>query len=317
MVYDLVVIGGGPAGLTAGLYGARGGLKALLLEMGLPGGQVALTDLVENYPGFPQGIPGQELTRRFMDQGLRFGLEIKMEMAEQVALRDHPKRVVTAGNHYQAWSVVLATGSRPRCLKVPGEERFTGRGVSYCATCDGAFFRGKKVAVVGGGDAAVGEALFLTRYARKVVLIHRRDRLRANQSIQEKMRTNPQISLRLETVVAEILGEQLLTGLQLKELPTGRQTTEPFDGLFIFIGSEPNTGFLQGALLLDADGYVLADEDLRTPIPGVFVAGDVRRKQLRQITTAVGDGAQAAMAAERYLAGQEQAMSLAGQGLSG
>ncbi|GEA14358.1 MAG: thioredoxin reductase [Moorella sp. (in: firmicutes)] len=303
MPHDLLIIGGGPAGLTAALYGARGGLDTVVLEMGAPGGQAGLTDRIENYPGFPEGINGMELAMKFAEQARRFGARIEMTTVQGVELNGEIKKAFTGSGEFTARAVIIASGAHPRPLGVPGEEEFRGRGVSYCATCDGAFFRDKKVAVVGGGDSAVEEALFLTRFASQVTIIHRRDALRATKVLQERARDNPKISFCWNTVVTRIKGKEKVGSLELKDVNSGATREEAFDGVFIFIGLEPNTGFLKGTLTLDSQGYIVTRENLATSIPGVFAAGDVRAKDFRQVSTAVGDGAVAAMAAERYLAG--------------
>lgn len=303
MAYDLAIIGGGPAGLTAAIYGARGGLKTVLFEAGMPGGQAALTDLIENYPGFPQGVNGPQLMSQFLEQATRFGAEVRLEEVQEASLGGSLKTIRTSRGEYEARAVVVATGARQRRLGVPGEAEFLGRGVSYCATCDGAFFRDKKVAVIGGGDAAVEEALFLTRFAREVVIIHRRDRLRATKILQERAMANEKVRFFWNTVVDRILGEAKVEALALRDVETGKTSAEPVDGVFVFVGTEPNTKLFQGqGLNLDEQGYVVTDEEMRTSVPGVFAAGDVRAKKLRQVATAVGDGAQAAMAAEHFLA---------------
>lgn len=302
MVYDLAVIGGGPAGLTAALYAARAGLRTVLFEAGLPGGQAALTDVIENYPGFPQGVNGAQLMEQFLQQATRFGAEIRLEEVRRVALGTATKLVVTARGEYQARAVVLATGARQGRLGVPGEEEFLGRGVSFCATCDGAFFREKKVAVVGGGDAAVEEALFLTRFAREVILIHRRDHLRAAHILQERAMANEKIRFYWKTVVERVLGKGKVEALALRQVETGETFEEPVDGLFVFVGTVPNTDLVrEEGVALDAQGYVITDAELGTSVTGVFAAGDVRAKKVRQVATAVGDGAEAALAAERFL----------------
>ncbi|WP_406677291.1 thioredoxin-disulfide reductase [Moorella sp. ACPs] len=303
MPHDLLIIGGGPAGLTAALYGARGGLDTVVLEMGAPGGQAGLTDRIENYPGFPEGINGMELAMKFAEQAKRFGARIEMATVQGVELNGEIKKAFTGSGEFKSRAVIIASGAHPRPLGVPGEEEFRGRGVSYCATCDGAFFRDKKVAVVGGGDSAVEEALFLTRFASQVTIIHRRDALRATKVLQERARDNPKISFCWNTVVTRIKGGEKVDSLELKDVKSGVAREEAFDGVFIFIGMEPNTDFLKGALTLDPQGYIVTRDNLATSIPGVFAAGDVRSKDFRQVSTAVGDGAVAAMAAERYLAG--------------
>jgi len=302
--YDLLILGGGPAGLTAGIYGARGGRKVALIERAVPGGQAFLTNEIENYPGFPKGVSGPELMQAFQEQAERFGVKIIMADIQEVELEGDEKTLIGEdGNRYRASSVIIATGAQPKKLEVPGEEDFRGRGVSYCATCDGAFFRNKKVAVVGGGDSAVEEAIFLTRFASQVVIIHRRDRLRAVDILQKRAMANEKIDFRWDTVVTEITGEAKLTSLKLKNVKTGQEFEEAFDGLFIFVGTVPNTGFLKGTLALDKEGWIITNSSLGTSLKGVFAAGDVRNTLFRQVATAVGDGATAAASAEHYLAG--------------
>lgn len=303
MVWDLIIIGGGPAGLTAGLYGARAGLKTLLLEKAMPGGQAVLTEKIENYPGYPQGVSGPELMMSFMDQAMRFGLEFKTEEVNGIDFSRKEKAINTNENNYLAKAVVLATGSRPRFLDVPGEREFHGRGVSYCATCDGAFFKEKKVVVVGGGDSAVEEALFLTRYANEVVLVHRRDQLRATNVLQDRAKANSKMHFILDTVVEKIDGKNFVDKVQLKNVKSGEMRQESTNGVFVFVGTVPNTGFLQGVVEMNNRGYIITHDLLSTSVSGVFAAGDVREKFLRQVSTAVGDGAEAAMAAERYITG--------------
>lgn len=303
MVYDVLIVGGGPAGLTAGLYVARAGRKVALIEKAMPGGQAFLTNEIENYPGFPEGIGGPELMMAFQQQATRFGLEIINGEIVSVDLAGDIKTLrASDGKQYQARAVIIATGAQPRKLGVPGEEELRGRGVSYCATCDGAFFRGKKVAVVGGGDAAVEEAIFLTRFASQVVIIHRRDQLRAINVLQERARSNQKIQFRLNHVVEAILGDQKVEKLRLKNVVTGEVVEEEFDGVFIFVGTQPNTKFVEGVLALDEQGRIITNETMGTSIKGVFAAGDVRNTPLRQVATAVGDGAIAAYSAEHYLA---------------
>ncbi|HHW06071.1 MAG TPA: thioredoxin-disulfide reductase [Clostridia bacterium] len=304
MVYDQLIIGGGPAGLTAGLYAARAGRRVALIEKAMPGGQAFLTSEIENYPGFPEGIGGPELMMAFQQQATRFGLEIINAEIVSVDLAGDIKTLTAAdGKEYRARTVIIATGAQPKKLGVPGEEEFRGRGVSYCATCDGAFFRGKKVAVVGGGDSAVEEAIFLTRFASEVVLIHRREELRAINVLQERARSNEKIRFRLNHVVEAILGDQKVERLRLKHVVTGEVTEEDFDGVFVFVGTQPNTKFVEGVLALDEQGRIITNETMGTSVKGVFAAGDVRNTPLRQVATAVGDGAIAAYSAEHYLAG--------------
>ena len=292
-MYDVAIVGGGPAGLTAGLYAARAGWKTVLLERGLPGGQAATTDRLENYPGFPEGVGGPELMMAFADQAARFGMETRYANVRKIDL-EH-KRLTLDDGELEARALILALGATPRKLDVPGEAENIGRGVSYCATCDGAFYRGKRVAVVGGGDTAVEDALYLSRFAH-VTLIHQRDRLRAMGAQVEKLRQNSQVEMLLGFTVSQI--ERDAEGLLLRL--SGERTLR-VDGLFVAVGVVPQTGLLAGALSLDDAGYILAGEDTKTSVPGVFAAGDCRKKPLRQVSTAVGDGATAAYMASAYL----------------
>ncbi len=303
MVYDTLIIGGGPGGLTAGLYAARAGLSVALLEKGLPGGQISTTFRVENYPGFPEGIGGPELGSVIEQQAAHFGVQIVLTEVTGVELGGQIKLVGATNGDYRGWTVIVATGANPAALNVPGEEQLRGKGVSYCATCDGAFFRGKDVAVVGGGDAAVEEALFLTRLARKVTIVHRRDALRATKVAQDRAFADPKIEFRWDTVVDEILGQDEVRGLALRNVKTGARSELAVEGVFIYVGMRPNTQFLGGQLAMDAQGYIITNEEMETNVPGVFAVGDVRRKRLRQVVTAVADGAIAATAADVYLRG--------------
>lgn len=301
-VYDVIIIGGGPAGLTAGLYTSRARLKSLLIEKGFAGGLVTTIDWVENYPGFDEGISGVELSQRMERQAKKFGLETVQGSVKEIYVHDEIKRIVLEeGNVYEAKAVILATGANPGLLKVKGEEKYRGRGVSYCATCDGAFFRGKKIAVVGGGNSAVQEALFLTKLAEVVYIVHRRDQLRATKIIQEKAFANPNIKFIWNSLVEKIDGEDTVNSLVLKNVKTGEVSRLEVEGVFIYVGYNPSTGFLKGIVKLDEDNYILTDEDMSTSVPGIFAAGDVRAKPLKQITTAVGDGATAAVSAEKYI----------------
>jgi len=298
----LIIIGSGPAGLTAAIYAARAQLAPLLITGNALGGQMGVTDVVENYPGFPQPIAGAELTTLMREQAERFGTKVELEEAVEVDLSHRPFRVKTYGREHEAQTLIIATGATPRKLGVPGEEEFIGRGVSYCATCDGFFFRDKRVAVVGGGDAAVKEAVFLTRFASRVYIVHRRDVLRAEQIVQEMAKLNEKIEFVWDTVVMEILGQEGPTGLRLKDLKSGEESVLPIDGVFVYAGNLPNIALFQGQLELDEEGYIVTDAQQRTSVPGVFAAGDVQERVLRQIATAVGTGAKAAMEAERYIA---------------
>ena len=300
--YDVVIIGGGPAGLTAGIYAGRAQLKTVIVEKGLPGGQIAQTDEVENYPGFPEGISGPELASRMVRQAEKFGARIVMD--EVLGLEKAEGGYLVRGyeRNYRARAVIVATGANPRRLGVPGEDKFYGRGVSTCATCDGFFYRDKEVVVVGGGDAAVEEGIFLTKFARKVTLVHRRDELRANKVAQKRAFHNPKMHFLFSHVVTEILGEDQVTGVRLKNLKTGEEYVYPTDGVFVFIGHEPNTAFLKGVVELRPDGYIAVRDEVFTSEPGIFAAGDVADPIYRQLTTSVGAGTRAAMMAERYLA---------------
>lgn len=303
--YDVVIVGGGPAGLTAAIYTGRANLKTLILEKGLPGGQIAQTEEVENYPGFPEAISGPELAKRMEDQARKFGAELIMDEAQAIEKADFGFLVKGFEQHYRAKSVILATGATPKKLGVPGEEKFYGRGVSTCATCDGFFYRGKEVVVVGGGDAAVEEGLFLTKFASKVTLIHRRGELRANKTAQARAFANPKMHFLWNTVVEEVLGEETVTGVRLRNLETGEVYDYPTDGVFVFIGHTPNTEFVKGLVALRPDGYVDVKDEVYTSVPGLFAAGDVADPIYRQLGTSVGAGTRAAMVAEKYLAARE------------
>jgi thioredoxin reductase (NADPH) len=298
---DLIIIGGGPAGLTAGLYAARSRLKALLLEKLSPGGQVLLTDLVENYPGFPEGISGFELMDRMRRQAENFGLDIQSREVVQLNLSLKKKEVVTDKGPLETRSLILTMGAMPRKLAIDGEERLTGKGVSYCATCDGPFYRDREVAVIGGGDTAVEEALYLTRFASRVHLVHRRNELRATRLLQERAFTQEKIAFAWDAIPTRILGEAGVEEIELQNVKSGDLSRLRVDGVFVFIGYDPNNELVKGLMELDSHGFIVTDNDLKTSVPGVFAAGDIRSKLLRQISTAVGEGATAAFAAERYL----------------
>ncbi|MVN85329.1 thioredoxin-disulfide reductase [Deinococcus sp. HMF7620] len=309
--YDVVIVGGGPAGLTAAIYTGRASLKTLILEKGLPGGQIAQTEEVENYPGFPEPISGMELASRMQQQAEKFGGVIEMDEVQSIVRTDddqsheYPFTVTGYSGTYRAKAVILATGANPKRLNVPGEEHFWGKGVSTCATCDGFFYRGKKVVVVGGGDAAVEEGLFLTKFAEEVTLIHRRDTLRANKVAQARAFANPKMKFIWDTAVEEIEGADSVTGVRLKNLKTGEESEMPTDGVFIFIGHVPNTEFVQDTVKLRPDGYVDVTDEIYTSVPMLFAAGDVSDYIYRQLGTSVGAGTRAAMSAERALAALE------------
>ena len=302
MTYDVVIIGGGPAGLTAGLYTARARLKSLLIEKGLPGGLVTTTEWVENYPGFEEGIMGVELAQKMEKQAVRFGLEIIQGTVMDISSNKKIKGISLEGDlHYEAKTIILATGAHPRLLKIEGEDEFRGRGVSYCATCDGAFYKGKKIAVVGGGDSAVQEAIFLTKFAEMVYVIHRRDQLRAEKILQERAFSNPKIKFIWNSVPEKISGDDGVNALHIRNLKACGNTVLDVQGVFIYIGYNPNTEFLRGLVDLDENNYIITDKNMAASTPGIYAAGDVRSKPLKQIATAVGDGATAAMAAVKYI----------------
>ncbi len=304
-VYEILIIGGGPAGLTAGIYGGRSKRDTLIIEKLLPGGQVGLTDLVENYPGFPDGIDGPDLVKRMEEQAKKFDVEIITDEIVDIKLETDPKEVVGRSGVYKAKTIIIASGAEPRKLGVPGEKEFTGRGVSYCATCDGAFFEGQDIAVVGGGDTAVQEAIYLTQFAKRVTIIHRRDKLRASKILQERAFKNKKIDFLWDSVVTEILGDKRVEKIRVKNVKTGGENLIEKNGIFIYIGLVPNTAYLKGKIELTTDGYIITDENMCTNIGGVYAAGDIRKKSLRQIVTAVSDGAQAAMSAVGYLEERE------------
>lgn len=299
--YDVVIVGGGPAGLTAGLYTSRSRLRSVLIENGLLGGQMTTTENVENYPGFPRGIAGDELSRLMEEQAKRFGLEVISEYVVEVKLQGDQKVVTTEEKSYLCDVLIICTGTEYRKLGVPGEKEFAGKGVSYCATCDGAFFQGNQIVVVGGGDSALTEALYLTKFVKEVTIIHRRDALRGTKIYQEKIFANPKIKLLWNSAIQEIKGGQTVQSIRVKNLKTGEVTDHDIQGVFLFVGLAPRTQFLKGLLQMDEDGYILTDENGETSVKGIFAAGDCRRKLTRQIATAVGDGATAACAAEKYL----------------
>lgn len=300
---DVLVIGGGPAGLTAGIYAGRGQLDVVIVERGLPGGQIAQTEEVENYPGFPEPVSGPELAQRMVAQAERFGAKIVMDEIQGLERAGDDFVVHGYERDYVARAVIVATGANPRRLGVPGEDTFYGRGVSTCATCDGFFYRGKHVVVVGGGDAAIEEGMFLTKFADTVTVIHRRDALRAHKGAQERAFANPKMRFVWNTVVDEVLGEDgLVRGVRTRDVRTGATGILATDGVFVYVGHVPNTGYLDGVVALNAHGYVAVRDEIYTDVPGVFAAGDVADETYRQLSTSVGAGTRAAMAAERYLA---------------
>lgn len=302
MNYDIVIIGGGPAGLAAGLYAARALRSTLLIERKAPGGQIALTGAVENYPGI-ESINGFDLSQQMLTQAEHNGMQV--HYADVISIRREGDAFVlsTTEGDVHARAVILTGGADYNRLDIPGEERLTGRGVSYCATCDAAFFKGMEVAVVGGGDAALDEGLFVTRYASKVHLIHRRDEFRASRVLQERVFANPKIEIIWDTIVTEILGEGEVTGARLRQVKSGEERILPVSAVFIFIGQHPNTDWLKDELHLDTGGHVPVNLWMETNIPGLFAAGDIRGESARQVASAVGDGATAAIRADAYLTG--------------
>jgi thioredoxin reductase (NADPH) len=299
--YEVVIIGGGPAGLSAGLYASRSRLQCLLIEKGLVGGEIANAERVENYPGFPEGIGGFELGQLMHQQATKYGLKTIIAEATGIELKGEQKVVKTTKGNFIARVVIIASGSERAKLDVPGEEKFTGRGVSYCATCDAAFFRDKPVAVIGGGDAAISEALHLTKFASRITVIHRRNQLRAIRILQEKAFIEPKIEFQWDTVVEEIEGGDLVKRLKLRQVIIGEKSALDVAGVFVAIGFKANTEYLKGVLPLDAIGAIVTNDKLETEIPGFFAAGDIRRHSARQAITAAGDGATAAIYAEKFI----------------
>lgn len=300
--YDVVIIGGGPAGLSAGMYASRAALKTVVLEKGMPGGQASTTDKIENYPGFPEGIAGPDLMMKMDEQAKRFGLEFNfMEVLSVTQLPTGEFEIKTYDGEINAKSLIIATGAQSKPLGVPGEEKYKGRGVSYCATCDGAFFQGKTVAVVGGGDSAVQEGIFLTKFADKVYIIHRRNELRATKVLQEKAINHPKIEFILDSAITTILGEQQVEAVKVKNLITNQEKAISVNGIFVYVSKAPVTELVKGFIDINERGYIVTDAKMQTSRKGVFAAGDVRETPLRQVVTAVADGAVAAVSAEQYI----------------
>lgn len=305
MKCDIAIIGAGPAGLTAAIYGARAGLSVKLIEMGAPGGQLVNTDWIENYPGFPEGLSGPELMTKFTMQATNFS-EVEYISAAVSGIRKSNGSVLlsTSGEEIEASAVVIATGAMPRKLGVEGENEFIGAGVSYCGTCDGAFFRDREIAVIGGGDTALEEAIFLTKFASKVTLIHRRDAFRGAKILQDRVKENKKIEILYSETLERILGNAKVEEIELKNVVSGEVQKLKVDGVFIFVGTSPNTDFLKGSeVALDERGQIKANSMLETTMEGVFVAGDARQTTLRQVSTAVGDAALATMNASKYIEG--------------
>jgi len=296
-----LIIGSGPAGWSAALYTARANLEPVILTGMELGGQVSLTHLVENYPGFPDGISGQAMVEAFQKQAERFGTKTVFDVATEIDFSERPFRVKTYGEEYLAETLILSTGATPRHLEVPGEVEFTGRGVSYCATCDGHFFQGKDVVVVGGGDSALEEGLFLTRFANSVTIIHRRDELRAGALLQKRAFENPKVKFIWDTIVTEIVGDGIVNTVKLHNKVTGEDSDFATDGIFIFIGHIPNTELYRGKLEVDDNGYLIVDKYMQTNLPAVYAAGEVADSHFRQVITSAGMGAAAGMQAIRFL----------------
>lgn len=297
----VVILGSGPAGLSAALYTARADLNPLVLTGMELGGQVSLTYTVENYPGFPEGVGGQQLIELFQKQAERFGAHVEFDTATQVDLSVRPFRIQTYSNEYTADALIVTTGATPVHLGVPGEKELTGRGVSYCATCDGWFFKDKDVVVVGGGDSALEESIFLTRYAKSITIVHRRDALRAGAILQKRAFEQSKIKFIWNTVITEVMGEEAVKAVRLKNVVTGEVSEHPTDGVFVFIGHTPNTQLFQGQLDLDEHGFIKTDMTMHTNIPGVYVAGEAGDPYFRQVVTSVGMGAAAGMQAIKFL----------------
>lgn len=299
--YEILVIGGGPAGLTAAIYASRSRISTALIERMGCGGQAAIADWIENYPGFPEGISGFDLGQKFEEQAKKFGAEIILDEISGLSSTDGGFIVKTASGDVGAKAVIIASGANHKHMNVPGESEFSGRGVSYCATCDGPFFKNKDVAVVGGGNSAVQEAVYLTRFASSVTIVHRRDRLRAAKILQERAFENPKIKFAWDSVPLAVTGGEKAEALKLKNVKTSEESELKVSGVFVFVGLEPNTAFAKGFIEMDEAGYIITDENMACSVPGVFACGDVRRKLLRQVVTAAGDGALAAFSAQEYI----------------
>lgn len=302
--YEVIIIGGGPAGLTAGLYTARSRFSTLLIETALFGGQMTTTDLIENYPGFPEGITGAELSRLMEEQARRFEVKTVTQEVTEVGLQGDMKVIKTHESNYICEALIICTGTEYRTLGVPGEKEFTGRGVSFCSTCDAAFFKDSQIVVVGGGDSALTEAIYLTKFAKEVTIIHRRDALRGTKIYQERAFANPKIKFLWNSVIQEIKGDKTVQSILVKNVKTNEVKEFETEGVFLFVGLLPRTQFLKGLVKTDEGGYIITDEKCETSVKGIFAAGDCRKQLLRQIATAVGSGATAAFAVEKYLEGK-------------
>jgi len=300
-IYDLIILGGGPAGTAAALYGARAGLSLVILEKAVIGGEITATERLDNFPAFPEGITGVEFGMLLKEQIDNLAVPLEQTSVEKVNLEDEIKVVYTADGKFQGKTVIIATGTEPNLLGVEGEREYLGRGVSYCATCDAAFFRGKEVAVIGGGNAALEETIFLARFASNIYLIHRRDQFRAVKSLQDKVLALPSVEVLYSATVDKIIGDKKVTAIEIKQ--QGKERLIAVDGIFIYAGRKPMLNFLSGDLLLSGDGFIETNDKMETSIPGVYAAGDIRRKYLRQVITASSDGAVAATAAAQFIYG--------------
>jgi thioredoxin reductase (NADPH) len=307
VIFDTAIIGAGPAGLTSAIYTSRGLLKTVVIEKVGSGGQAALTDDIENYPGFPEGVNGYELTQKMDEQAKKFGAWFEYGEVGSISRDKELFTVKLSDKSYQARTIIITTGVSPKRLNLPGEDKFIGNGISFCATCDAAFYRNKVAAVIGGGDSAIVEAVFLTKFASKVYVIHRRNELRASKIVQERALKNEKIEILWDTVIDTLHGDKKLEKLTLHNVRTGAQSELAVDGIFLYIGGDPNTAYLSGlGVSLDEKGFIVTDGDMKTNIPGVFAAGDCRSKMFRQVVTAAGDGAVAAWSVEKYLEEQEK-----------
>ena len=300
-IYDVMIIGGGGAGLTAALYTSRANLSTILFEKLISGGQIASTDLVENYPGFTEGVLGSEIAQKMEAQAVRYGTQIVYEEVKNLSRKGNIFEAVSTRASYTARAVILAMGASFRMIGVPNEKELTGKGVSYCATCDGAFFKGKKIIAVGGGDSALQEGIFLTRFAERVTIVHRRDKLRASPILQKRAKMNSKINFVWDAVVDKIEGEKKVEAVLLRNVKTGETQKIPADGVFVFIGHDPNSGLVKGFVTLDEKGYIMTDVSLATSVPGVFAAGEVRKGAVRQLVAACGEGCAAALAVQAFL----------------
>ena len=300
-IYEVIIVGGGPAGLTAGLYSSRAGLTSILIEKGIFGGQITYAEHVENFTGFPQGISGQELGEKMHEQARKHGLKILTAEVTGLEMQGEMKLVKTTEGDYTGRTVIMAGGAVRRKLGVEGETRLTGRGVSYCAVCDSAFFRDQRVVVVGGGDTAITEALHLAKFASNITIIHRRDQLRAGHVLQEKLRSEPKIDFLWDTTVTAIEGADMVERIKLLNVKTGQGAEMEVSGVFVSVGTNPDTEYVKTLLPLDESGYIITNEKMETPVPGIFAAGDIRHNSARQAITAAGDGATAAIYAQKYL----------------